>query len=518
MIDIRIGDCLEVMPTLPENSVDSIITDPPYGLEFMGKDWDHGVPGVEFWQAALRVAKPGATLLCFGGDRTHHRLMVAIEDAGWEIRTCMYWAFGSGFPKSLDISKAMSRMVPASSPAEVMGKVGSVDASKPAGLVSTGIGTVPIAVPFAGLSTNGADGHGPHSGGGSLGGQSEMKCGVELLDGQGNPIVLGSPDVTGLAESDKIVGGVGVIQIQPEALGNQVMGDKVVGGSTVEAGPIAGDNLTGHDMPTLPHIGVSAAAPNGVPIPTESGSIVNGHAGAGTVDGLRCFPSDGLSASPTDECVVHNSDYTTERQSCQAMWRGWGTALKPAVEIIVVAMKPLEGTYAENAQKWGVAGLNIDGARIEGPKGSGVWGSSNKTCQDGRTFNGSPDGEEYRSQQNPQGRWPANLLLDEESAPLLGGASRFFYTAKASSSERNAGLEDRNGHPTIKPIDLMRYLCKLTRTPTGGVVLDPFMGSGTTGIACILEHRDFIGIEISAEYAEIAKKRIADMEGPLFSS
>ena len=141
------------------------------------------------------------------------------------------------------------------------------------------------------------------------------------------------------------------------------------------------------------------------------------------------------------------------------------------------------------------------------------------------------------------GRFPANLLLDEDSARLLpGGASRFFYTAKASQSERNAGLEDcegqkvndgrntpidnpfqrgetirRNTHPTVKPVDLMRYLCKLTKTPTGGVVLDPFMGSGTTGVACVLEHRDFIGIELNAEYAEIARRRIADMNGPLFA-
>jgi site-specific DNA-methyltransferase (adenine-specific) len=96
MNEIICGDCLSVMPTLPENSVDSIITDPPYGLDFMGKEWDHGVPGVEFWQAALRVAKPGAILLAFGGTRTYHRLACAIEDAGWEIRDCMMWIYGSG--------------------------------------------------------------------------------------------------------------------------------------------------------------------------------------------------------------------------------------------------------------------------------------------------------------------------------------------------------------------------------------------------------------------------------------
>src|SRR5664280_1876567 len=121
MIDIRIGDCLSVMPTLPENSVDSIITDPPYGLDFMGKSWDHGVPGIEFWQAALRVAKPGAILMAFGGTRTFHRLACAIEDAGWEIRDTMCWLYGSGFPKSLDISKAIDKGLGVADEREIIG-------------------------------------------------------------------------------------------------------------------------------------------------------------------------------------------------------------------------------------------------------------------------------------------------------------------------------------------------------------------------------------------------------------
>ena len=109
MIELLQGDCLAVMAGMAENSVDTIITDPPYGLSFMGKEWDHGVPGVPFWEAALRVAKPGAMMLAFGGTRTHHRLMCAIEDAGWEIRDCVMWLYGSGFPKSHDISKAIDK-------------------------------------------------------------------------------------------------------------------------------------------------------------------------------------------------------------------------------------------------------------------------------------------------------------------------------------------------------------------------------------------------------------------------
>jgi DNA modification methylase len=407
MTDIRIGDCLSVLPTLPENSVDSIITDPPYHLAsivkrfgnsvednehyandtvkvnpfarmsksgFMGKEWDSDVAfRVEVWQAALRVAKPGAILMAFGGTRTFHRLACAIEDAGWEIRDTMCWLYGSGFPKSLDISKAIDK--------------------------AAGVQPIGSKPPSLGMANN----------------------------PQWNP----------------------------------------------------------------------------------------------------CYQQLIMPEATTD--MAH-------------LWQGYGTALKPAWEPIIVAMKPLEGTYAENAQKWGVAGLNIDGGRI------GTETTQVNTYAGRGPFGESQVGNTYESK-SVQGRWPANLLLDEESARLLGEASRFFYTSKASSSERNAGLEDMplipkvyngksnhsasclpgsvedkctgspaaNFHPTVKPLDLMRYLCKLTRTPTGGVVLDPFAGSGTTGIACILEHRDFIGIEIDEKYAEIAKKRIADMEGPLFT-
>ena len=491
MIDLRIGDCLAVMPTLPENGIDTIITDPPYGLDFMGKAWDHGVPGVEFWQAALRVAKPGAILMAFGGTRTFHRLACAIEDAGWEIRDCMMWLYGSGFPKALNIGKAI-------------------------------------------------------------------------------------------------------------------------------------DKEAGVERNVAPHTRVDT--------------------------GFR-FQSGGTESLPP----------TTDAAK---LWSGYGTALKPAWEPIIVAMKPLEGTYAENAQKWGVAGLNIDGGRIASNDGfEKAWDKPVSTNIGAKGGTYISEGAQHRvdiSGNRPiGGRWPANLLLNEDSARLLdeqsGGASRFFYTAKASSSERNAGLEgvmtwesvdlkedlqkvlslvrdtsdvliplqdgsawrtilygsnttdpsllamkstietvtslitglrtsnfcltsttrdsildairtltadgsslasivDRlsrlilnttneqtvsalgavlavlrtllpisekgrhgNIHSTVKPVDLMRYLCKLTRTPTGGVVLDPFMGSGTTGIACVLEHRDFIGIELNAEYAEIARKRIADMGGPLFA-
>jgi site-specific DNA-methyltransferase (adenine-specific) len=269
------------------------------------------------------------------------------------------------------------------------------------------------------------------------------------------------------------------------------------------------------------------------------------------------------------------------------LWNGYGTALKPAYEPIVLAMKPLDGTFAQNAEKWGVAGLWIDGARIgidfasEPDVGDVFYAKRGKVYpkqrKGGQLICTKPRGGEVF---HPQGRWPANLILDDEAAAMLdemsgvsvsgtavrgkgisdkgmfgfgnrgpepdvtfgdtGGASRFFYCAKASRAERNAGLGGmeavpphkitgrkegsagqmtpyagvtgktlrHNSHPTVKPLELMRYLCRLTRMPTGGVVLDPFMGSGTTGIAACMESRTFIGIEKDPDYCQIAKRRI----------
>ena len=200
-------------------------------------------------------------------------------------------------------------------------------------------------------------------------------------------------------------------------------------------------------------------------------------------------------------------------------WDGWGTALKPAWEPVIVARKPLDGTVAANVLRHGTGALNIDGCRVQGAAGSGVWGGSNKGCQDGRMFNASPDGAEYRSQQHPFGRWPANVLHDGSDEVLTafpGDEGRFFYCPKASTADRDEGLDAlpevaasglpmrsaggerggegldgtstdrltkrRNTHPTVKNTELMRYLCRLI-TPPGGTVLDPFTGSGSTGKA-----------------------------------
>jgi site-specific DNA-methyltransferase (adenine-specific) len=368
------GSNLDVLPTLPDNSVDAIVTDPPYELGFMGKSWDSsGIAySVELWRECLRVLKPGGHLLAFSGSRTYHRMVVAIEDSGFEIRDMVSWISNKTFPKSMDVSKAIDKA--------------------------------------------------------------------------------------------------------------------------------AGDN----------------------------------------------------------------SD----------KWAGWGTALKPTVEPIVLARKPLDGTVASNVLTWGVGGLNIDASRI------GTEERLNSSA-------GNKDREAWRMNTSESegriatGRWPANVILDEEAATIVdeqsgqtkspktyvrrsdsggntsfhnigevagtvslnygdeGGASRFFYVARASKNDRNEGLDSlpkcfapklnggdfvaygrqasqstveiQNFHPTVKPTSLMTYLIKLI-APEGSTILDPFTGSGSTGKAALLNGYKFIGIELTEEYLPIIKGRLDHAE------
>jgi len=294
--ELHHGNCLDILRTMPDNSIDAVVTDPPYGLSFMAKRWDYDVPSTEIWAECLRVLKPGGYLLAFAGTRTQHRMAVRIEDAGFEIRDMLAWMYGSGFPKS------------------------------------------------------------------------------------------------------------------------------------------------------------------------------------------------------------HNLD--GEHQ-------GWGTALKPAMEPITMARKPFKATVAQNVQEWGTGAINIDGCRIPCdelrpniistatlPVKNALGGSLNGSKKDGMTD--SP-------------RWPANVMHDGSAEILqgMGEAARFFYTPKACKDDRDDGCD--NNHPTVKPTDLMRYLCRMV-TPTGGIVLDPFTGSGSTGRGAVLEGFRFIGCEMDGDYIEIAKARILAAE------
>lgn len=347
------GNCLDVMAEFPDNSIDSIVTDPPYGLKFMGKKWDHGVPGIPFWEEALRVVKPGAHMLAFGGTRTYHRVTTAIEDAGWEIRDCMMWIYGSGWPKSHDVKKAIEKDTP--------------------------------------------------------------------------------------EEAEE--------------------------------------------------------------------------------------------------------------------WDGWGTALKPAYEPIVIARKPLDGTIAQNVLTWGCGGINIDGCRIPFPADDNALEEGIKRAAKPRVdfrnghFHAGADCSKtniVETSMTPLGRWPANIILDEEAGRLLdeqsgydcgnkapvspgirgkskgvygdyaqkgcnpltfrgdtGGASRFFYCAKASRKERGEGKD----HPIVKPLALIQYLIRLI-TPPKGITLDMFAGSGTHAEAALNENVKYVCIELLPENTKKIENRI----------
>jgi site-specific DNA-methyltransferase (adenine-specific) len=415
------GDCLQKLKELEDNSIDSVVTDPPYHLTsivkrfgkdgsaeaqygtdgafqraskgFMGKEWDGlGEDGIgiannpELWKEVLRVLKPGGHLLSFSHSRTYHRQAVAVEDAGFEIRDQILWIYGSGFPKSRNIGKDIEKI-----------KVGGIKNLKQVG----------------------------------------TKQGIKVETG-----------TSGYSYSKEYVPG-------------KSMGGKQISG----------------DIPVY--------------------------------------------------------EITNE-------WGGWGTALKPAHEPIVMARKPFKGSVAQNVLEWGTGGINVDGCRI-GNETRTVPVHIDDVKEDNTLFGLHPTIQHERVE-TTQGRFPANIIFDEEAGKILdeqsgitksgkstgltptkarswknsskeginrighndeAGASRFFYCPKASKKDRNEG----NIHPTVKPTDLMAYLVRMI-TPKGGIVLDPFMGSGSTGKAAVREGFDFVGIEREDEYMEIAKSRI----------
>ncbi len=313
-------NCREAMRAMKDESVDAIVTDPPYELALDGASWDStGIAfDVSFWSEALRVLKPGGYLLAFGATRTYHRMAVAIEDAGFEVRDCLMWLYGSGFPKSLDISKAIDR-----------------------------------------------------------------RAGAKR-------------------------------------------------------------------------------------------SVV-GYRNALLGSGTRLYSEN--------KRVPGKLEITEPATEAAKQWDGWGTTLKPACEPIILARKPFKGTLLDHILSHGIGALNIDACRIPYETDEEPWavGSAAK------------------------GRFPSNVIFDEEAADLLGKRSRFFYVVKPTKAERGA----YNHHLTVKPLDLMKQLVRLV-TPPGGVVLDPFGGSGTTALAALSEGFDAIVIERERESFETAERRIAE--------
>jgi DNA modification methylase len=493
------GDCVEELKKLADNSVDSIVTDPPYGLKFMGKEFDDLGEGAQQrewhkrWAVeALRVLKPGGHLLAFGGTRTYHHLATAVEDAGFEIRDQMQWLYGSGFPKSHNVGKAIDKK--RHDREQVYQVTGWIrEARNKAGIKNSEIDKAfnanTMARHWTDVPPNGKQ-----------------------------------PAVPTLEQIPKLLEVLGVKEEEiPEDIHRliyELNGKKGQPGENWFKREVVGKTKTGG----------AAAWTNGMNNKDDDGERYTGQT---------------------------EWDLTAPATDAAAKWEGWGTALKPANEPVVVARKPFKGTVAENVQEHGTGALNIDGCRVEvDPDDPNIIDKPSRggtaTKFTGTAYNGGkPGGELGRGPtlQHPEGRWPANIILDPEAGAQLdeqsgerkspatynrnapnthwlgfgrktgevqvgygdqGGASRFFYCPKAAKGERNAGINQQsasNVHPTVKPIDLMRYLCRLV-TPPGGTVLDPFLGSGTTGIAAHLEGFEFIGIEREAEYMEIAAARI----------
>lgn len=535
------GDCRGVLGTQGNDSFDSCVTDPPYELGFMGKQWDNtGIANsVEMWTEVFRVLKPGAHLLAFGGTRTYHRMVCAIEDAGFEIRDQIGFLYGSGFPKSLNLDKLRGE------------KICGCEAKSERDMRPVPCAHVPTPIDAQDQRGQVLQPRMPE--------QGAPAAGREQL-----PLAqtwLGEPGVEGRRDH---------LQKEGELRQRAVSAGAGVGAADGEEGRL----------------------PDGAP--AGDGRVVRLPADA---DGGRASRQPRSDAKrPAEPRTVAGQPQPQARGAWPVcggcgkpiLPKGLGTALKPAWEPIVVARKPLIGTVAANVLAHGTGALNIDGCRVamaakdaKRIENMGGFGKDSyvRPKTDETFMQGTPDA--VAAIAHALGRWPANIIHDgsdevlaafpqaagqlrpvgpsngakpsvntygdfgprEQFNPRLdsGSAARFFYTAKASSHDRNDGLHGMpeqkvhgpsgdgrvwdipgsksqaraNHHPTVKPTELMRYLCRLV-TPPGGIVLDPFMGSGSTLKAAELEGFSALGIELDPAYIEIARRRIAS-DMPLFA-
>jgi DNA modification methylase len=456
---LYLGDAWEVLDTLPENSIDAVVTDPPYEIGFMNKGWDN--TGIAFnrttWEKVLRVLKPGGHILAFNHSRTFHRMAVAIEDAGFEIRDTIMWLYGSGFPKSHDISKAIDKR-----------------------------------------------------GGKSINFEEFRDAVKQKMKEQ----QIKTSQLT-------------------KALGNQMLSHYLTAGS----------------QPAIPNYRDYKIIRDFVNLGDSYDDLFAEEAEREVVGHKQSSLGGTVAAGERNQEIIdyHKNkivDITTPSTEQAKQWEGWGTALKPAYEPILLARKPIPTTVADNVLTHGVGGLNIDECRV----GTEVTTTTRNGDSSGTRFDFND--KRIGSWNNPPGRFPANIIHDgseevvegfpetgissggrignagsdlnmmgtthEKGDPGFGdsgSASRFFYTAKASKKDRDEGTTSRNIHPTVKPTDLMQYLIRLI-APKGATVLDIFMGSGSTGKAAMIENveRDanyhFIGIDRTEEYMPIAEARI----------
>lgn len=516
---------MEAMAKMKDNFIDAIVTDPPYGLSFMGKHWDYDVPSIEIWRECLRVLKPGGYLLSFAGTRTQHRMACNIEDAGFEIRDMIFWTYASGFPKSLNIEKQLRKLHEKA----ISGEQEAEHVLRP---------------------------------------MREADLQTEITNSEAEGEILQS----GLSEQGISNQGM---QLPPQIREGQSCvegrGDLFSETRELQTNKVCEMSTGIHDD------GEERRVYNGTPF-IDGSKITTPF----TSDGNNT-PHQSQSTGQQNR----EPNAFPEQQIAQAIrtFKGFGTALKPSCEPITVARKPLEKglTVAENCLKWGVGGINIDGCRVEvaendrheygvsgdeNPKTSPAYGEYGRVAylqhEKGRfpsnfIHDGSPEvlslfpeNKSTIDKSNHAGRKGTSTFAGNEQVERVqrgdsGSAARFFYCAKASRSERNRGCEGlpvktateltgrkegskglsgsvehgnstnpyanggsvlprANHHPTVKPIALMEYLVKLV-TREGQTVLDPFAGSGTTGIACKNLNREAILIEREFEYVEIAECR-----------
>ena len=580
-IDIRLGDCLEVLKTIPDNSIDSVVTDPPYGLGFMNKEWDSPEklraltqresdrsaerkaegksptdapfsksvpPGLaikgakegkwfqewcELWAVeCLRILKPGGHILSFSAPRTYHRMATAFEDAGFEIRDQLMWVFASGFPKSHNISKSLIKL------ADEKERTEQNTEHDLRCMPNSNLQETELIVKEQGKTL--------------LNRMSEQSISLSEY-----------PTNTIWGEESILEGRNNLQETEGELYGSEIhkMSEGVFGDGEerwIHNGTQIGDGETSQQI-----IDENGSSPSHRPQSSKQ--------------------------SNTKSNVVSEQLTSQEIREIAQRYNNFGSALKPAHEPIVMARKPLsEKSIAENVLKHGTGGINIDGSRIETSESEKVKTEGN-VIGDERTSVAAGqfgDGAFVAGTDLTNGRFPANIIFDEEAGQLLdeqsgvkqynknredngtylgghrkeyvgtenneiekkikgqffndkGGASRFFYCPKAAKSDRNEGLDEfekkksgigstyagnqktsnisgnpdrqtdpkANHHPTVKPVDLMRYLINLI-TPPNGTILDPFMGSGSTGKAAIRCGVNFIGIEKEQEYMDIASARI----------
>lgn len=451
---LMLGDNIESLKKLPDNSVDSVVTDPPYGLSFMGKKWDYDVPSVEFWMEIYRVLKPGGHVLSFGGTRTYHRMVVNIEDAGFEIRDQIQWIYGSGFPKSHNIGKAVDKLE--GNEREVVGE-------KKAEIFDNPI-----------LKKQGSMMGSPE---GRIIGDIEITKGTSPYEGWGTalkpanePICVARKPLSEKSVAENVLKwGTGGINIDGCRVGSEIMKEQIRDND--------GGIFMNKNKVVLPeHEG---RFPANIILECICDEVIKGEKGEIKKTNRQRTLGDTCYGDFKEQSVGGIDNYNDKAD----------THTDPNCPCRLLD----EQSGESNSQKG-----------IKSNKGS-IWNSGN----DENIIRGHSD---------------------------KGGASRFFYQAKVSKAERNMGLDGfeekevsiqqphnsksleeryemktKNNHPTVKPINLMAYLCRLI-TPEGGIVLDPFMGSGSTGVAAELEGFRFVGMEMDKDYFKIAEARIDSYE------